>query len=309
MSSRLRRIYNCRAKKDRPHKPSPNPKYPSKTDIALSLLEEFEKNFPQITVQCVLADALYGCESFFKQAPLLFGGVQVISQLKSNQKVFYKGQERSLEEFFAIQIPVTQSIQIRGEKEQKVMIGSARLKVKAHGVKRFVIALKYEGETEYRYLVASDMSWRTEDIIKAYTLRWLVEVFLQDWKSYEGWGQLAKQFDEDGSRRALILSLLLDHCLFFHPDQLICLENKLPPYTVGCLLEKTKVQSLLQFIQGIFSSDAHSEVLEQLTQNIQDTFTLRISKKHMANRNLGKMKPAKSLHYRAKEAQELDEVA
>ncbi|WYD79894.1 MAG: hypothetical protein V8K32_11325 [Candidatus Electrothrix gigas] len=24
----------------------------------------------------------------------------------------------------------------------------------------------------YRYLVATDMSWRTEDIIRAYTLRW-----------------------------------------------------------------------------------------------------------------------------------------
>jgi len=57
---------------------------------------------------------------------------------------------------------------------------SARLKVDAHdGKKRFVIALKYEGETEYRYLVATDVSWRTFDIIQAYSLRWLVEFFLK----------------------------------------------------------------------------------------------------------------------------------
>jgi hypothetical protein len=48
--------------------------------------------------------------------------------------------------------------------------------VKAHGKRRFVIALKYEGETEYRYLVASDLSWRHQDIAQLYTLRWLVEI-------------------------------------------------------------------------------------------------------------------------------------
>ena len=83
----------------------------------------------------------------------------------------------------------------------------------AHHQKRFVIALKYEDETEYRYIVASDLSWRTLDIVQGYTLRWLVEVFLEDWKLYEGWGQLTKQPDDDGSSRGLILSLLLDHCL------------------------------------------------------------------------------------------------
>ncbi|VFN08016.1 MAG: hypothetical protein BECKG1743D_GA0114223_112391, partial [Candidatus Kentron sp. G] len=38
------------------------------------------------------------------------------------------------------------------------------------GKKRFVIALKYEGETDYRYLVASDLTWRTDDIVQAFTL-------------------------------------------------------------------------------------------------------------------------------------------
>ena len=59
---------------------------------------------------------------------------------------------------------------------------SARVHVSAHGKKRFVIALKYEGEEEYRYLVASDMSWRTGDIAQAQTLRWLVLVFIEDWE-------------------------------------------------------------------------------------------------------------------------------
>ena len=53
-----------------------------------------------------------------------------------------------------------------------------------------VVALKYEGEDTYRYLIASDLTWRTLDIVQGQTLRWLVEVFIQDWKSYEGWSQL-----------------------------------------------------------------------------------------------------------------------
>jgi hypothetical protein len=65
-----------------------------------------------------------------------------------------------------------------------------RLEVKAHGKKRFVIALKYEGESEYHYLVANDLSWRAMDIARAYTLRWIVEVFIEDWKSHCGWNTL-----------------------------------------------------------------------------------------------------------------------
>ena len=51
-----------------------------------------------------------------------------------------------------------------------------------------MIALKYAGEEDYRYLLASDLTGRTQDIVQAFTWRWLVEVFVQDWKTYEGWG-------------------------------------------------------------------------------------------------------------------------
>ncbi|MBF0236692.1 MAG: transposase [SAR324 cluster bacterium] len=296
-------------KNQRPKQPAKNPKYPSKAEMALTLLDEFELHFPQIRIQCILADALYGSHSFFNEATKKFNGTQVISQLKSDQNVIYKGKERPLAQSHFIFRPTLQTIQIRGEKEQSARIGSARLYVVAHGIRRFVIALQYEGETEYRYLVASDLSWRTQDIVKAYTLRWLVEVFLQDWKSFEGWGQLAKQFDEDGSRKTLILSLLLDHCLFFHPDQLTCMENKQPAYTVGSLLEKIKVQSLLQFIQGLFDSEEHRDLLEKLTQDTQEIFQLRTSKKHMANRSVGRLGPTASLKGKTEKKKAANKVA
>ena len=83
--------------------------------------------------------------------------------------------------------------------------------------------------------MATDLTWRTIDIVQAYSLRWLVEVFIEDWKSYEGWAQLAKQPGEEGSSRGLSLSLLLDLCLLLHPEQLTRVANKLPAYTVGSL--------------------------------------------------------------------------
>jgi hypothetical protein len=80
------------------------------------------------------------------------------------------------------------TLSIRGGRATKVVLGSARLYVKAHGQKRFVIAQRYDNEEESRYLVASDMSWRAVDIASAYTLRWLVEVFFEDWKLPSGMG-------------------------------------------------------------------------------------------------------------------------
>ena len=66
-------------KKDCPKAPLRDPKYPTKQDVALSLLKQFGDNFPEIHVQCILADALYGDKKFMKQASSCFGCVQVIS--------------------------------------------------------------------------------------------------------------------------------------------------------------------------------------------------------------------------------------
>ena len=117
--------------------------------------------------------------------------------------------------------------------------------------KRFVVALKYEGESNYRYLVATDMTWRTMDIIQAYTLRWLVKIVFEDWKLYEGWGREAKQLNEEESSRGLIPSLLLDHCLLLHPEQTAHIENKLPAYTIGSLQRKSQMDMLLEFIKTV----------------------------------------------------------
>ena len=48
----------------------------------------------------------------------------------------------------------------------------------SHGKKRFVIALRYEGEREYRYIYATRLVWRTEDIIRTHGLRWLAKEYI-----------------------------------------------------------------------------------------------------------------------------------
>jgi hypothetical protein len=75
------------------------------------------------------------------------------------------------------------------------------LTVRSHDKqKRMIIAMKYEGETEYRYLVATNTSCLPETIIKEYALRWLVEVFIQDWKGQSGWFPLSKQQGESAAK-------------------------------------------------------------------------------------------------------------
>jgi hypothetical protein len=64
--------------------------YSKMAKVELSLLKQFGYNFPEIHVQCILADALYGNKKFMEQASSCFGGVQVISQLKRNQMIRIK---------------------------------------------------------------------------------------------------------------------------------------------------------------------------------------------------------------------------
>ena len=257
------------AKKDRPVKPDRDDNYPQIPEIALNLLREFKANHSQIKVHCITADALYGTQSFMDEASEIFGGVQVISQIKENQNVLFRNRKIPVKKYFTSHPGVKQQVRIRGGEKMTVTVGSARLHVCAHDKKRFVIALKYEGEEDYRYIVATDLSWRTLDIVEAYSLRWLIEVVFEDWKANEGWNRLTKHVGEDGSRRGVILSLLSDHCLFFHPDQQAFIDDNLPACTVGSLTRQIRVESLLQFIIDLVNEENPHQKLDTLTETLK----------------------------------------
>lgn len=173
----------------------------------------------------------------------------------------FRGREWSLADYFRAYPGVTQCLRIRGGEAIEAVVGSARRHVCAHGKKRFVVALKYPGETEYRFLVATDLSWRTLDLVRTHTLRWLVEVFFEDWKLYEGWGQMAKQPGAEGSSRSLTLSLLLDHALLLHPEQCPRLENQRPACTVGSLRQLSQGEAMLDCVRSVLSAENVAERL------------------------------------------------
>ena len=286
------------ATKDRPKRPKPSINYHSKTQIAARLVRDFKNNCTDIVIQAVVADALYGSASFYED---MRGEVpQLISHLKTDQHLTYKGKSYKVKKFFdAVFKPKQSTIIFRGGKEQKVMFRAIRVHVNAHGCKRFVIALKYEGQSGYRYLVASNLSWRGQDIANAYTLRWLVEVFFEDTKANGGWFNMAKQQGDDGAKKPLTLSLLLDHAILCHPEQKARIKSKLPAYTAGSLRALISMQSTIDFAREIISYPNPEDMLLRAIDKLQHVFKLRDSGKHMSGRNLGRLEETGSLKHKS----------
>lgn len=272
-------------KEFRPKAPAPDPNYPSKKALALKLIFDFAKAFSEVRVKAVTADAAYGTLDFMEQSALATKQSQVISQIKKSQLIVVNNKEMTVENFFKNYHGHTEKVLLRGE-ERTVTYRSGIFKVKSHKKKYCVIALKYGDEDDYRYLIARDMTWLAIDIIKAFAFRWLVEVFIQDWKQYEGWNQMAKQPGVEGSNRGVILSLLSDHALLLHNDQKALLEKKEPAATVGSLREKVMTESLMGFIEEIISSHDPKALFIQYADKISELFELRSSIKHLRHADM-----------------------
>jgi hypothetical protein len=131
--------------------------------------------------------------------------------------------------------------------------------------------------------------------------RWPIEVFMQDWKSYEGWGPLTKQPGDEGARHSVILSLLVAQSLCLHPDQQRQLNNNLPAYTVGSLRANVQVECLVEVSSDLVSSDDPQAQLKRFSNALHEVFAFGSSKKHMIHRQLGRLDPAPFLKYRADE--------
>lgn len=91
---------------------------------------------------------------------------------------------------------------------------------------------------------------------------------------------MAKQQGEQGSSRGLSLSLLLDHCLLLHPDQLARVKNNLPAYTVGSLQRAIQMEALLVGVKQIVNTSNPAKQLTLLAQSVKDFFVLQPSTKH-----------------------------
>jgi len=97
---------------------------------------------------------------------------------------------------------------------------------------------------------------------------------------------------------SLSLSLLCDHCLLLHPDQLAQIEDNLSAWTVGSLRDRVKVDSLVLFFTEVLSSDNPQEQWELGAQRAKEVFGLNASSKHMVGRDLGRLEPTPTLKYK-----------
>jgi hypothetical protein len=283
--------------------PHDRKRFPTKIEIAAKLLLRAEKLLSGITViiegrsqrirvMTIVADAAYMRKQICRVAHHCFPKAQVISQLAKSQICWNKnGIHKRVDEMFAHQTPVTEKVELRGT-EQTVHFCSARLFIKSHGIKLHVVALKYDGETDYRYLAATDLTWRTIDIIRAYALRWLIEVVIEDWKQHDGFGRKAYQQRAAGACRGVFLSLLVDYFLLQHPRQLRLHRMGQPLCTAGTLVQTLQFENILHTIKAIVDSPDPHATLEEFSRVLPSIVRLRPSSKHMQGRDIGEFEPS-----------------
>lgn len=266
-------------KSERPKEPKKENK--TKRELAVGLVKDFVSEFPSFKIRAICADCFFGNKKFADGIKKICT-VQILSQIRSNQTVYMRGKPLPVNELFQRYPGTAETIQCRGEDKNVIMFGM-RIKVKSYGHKLFVIALKYEGEEEYRFITATDLTWRAIDVASAYTLRWLVEVFIQDWKGHMGFDRMAIQQGADGSSRGVILSLLADHALNFHRDQAALIDAKLPAGTVGSLTNRIKIEAFLESVEELVNSDSPKKEYQKMANSLMGVYKLRSSKKHMTN--------------------------
>lgn len=283
-------------KKNRPIQPERDPAFPTKKKIAATLLRRFKYYHHRINIKSIDADNAYLSNEMRVECARIYPEVNFNSQIKKTQKVRVgKRAEISVMQFFSHAKTRKKTFNIRGKLEKTIIFASARVYVKSLKRKMHVVAFKYENEDKFRYICGSELSWRAEDIILSYGLRWLVEVVIEDWKLYDGWGQEACQHGIEGAYRGVQLSLLLDHFLLQHPVQRHLHNAGKPLYTVGSLKNQLQLESLYKTIEAIIESDDPKKRLNQVMASMKDLLFIRNSDKHMSGREIGDFNLSPSL--------------
>ena len=70
---------------------------------------------------------------------------------------------------------------------------------------------------------------------------------------------------------------------------------------MGSLRAHVHVECLVDVVQDLVASDAPQEQLHRFTHALHQVFTFSRSKKHMNQRQLGRLEPTPALKYRADE--------
>ena len=269
----------------RPEDPGYQKDYPPKKKIAMTLLRRFKRYFHWVNITAIAADSAYCSKETRADCARIYPKSTLVSQLRRNQLVMTrKGKYVPLERYFTRQHKKIKKVSIRG-KEKIIHYASARLFVKSLGRKVHIVSMIYDGGRKVKYTCCTNLTWRAEDIIQKYAYRWLIEVFFEDWKAYDSWGESACQYYYDGACSGVILSLLLDHFLLQHPMQLHLGRTGRPLYTAGSMKRKLQFESLLQSIEVILGDPDPRQRFELLKQSMDGYLTMNSSDKHMSGRD------------------------
>lgn len=286
-------------KSERPQEPTRGPEFPSKEDLAISLLCRFRYHHGAVVVRSVLFDGAYLTKHILRHVSRLFGNVQVISKLRCNQRVREGNRPKtSVANYFENRKPRSVTQRIRGGEPITIQMRSARLFVESLGRVMHVVAMRYTEHDEYRYIAAIDLTWGADDIVREFGFRWPIEVVFEDWKLYEGIGKAASQRGADGVGCALTLSLLADGFLITLSEQLRLAKSHQPLRTVGSLCRKIQYDVFVEVLRELVDSGRPQDFIAQLKEAADVFVDTRPSLKHMSGRDLPRAGPSPSLTLR-----------
>ena len=286
-----------------PPKPSRNTRYPTLIEIAIKLLRRTKRLIDRIEkvtgkkihIVAITFDAAFMSKKAYKWIRFIFPGTQVISQIKSNQLVAdRRNRFKSVSNYFNANNFQKIEILIRNDKKI-VYIASARLQIKAIGQKLHVVALRYEGETDARYLVATETTWRAKDIVTAYSSRWIIEVLFEDLKQNCGLGRRACLQRGSGSCGTVVLSMIADIYCHSTPDQLKNLSSGVPVYTTGSIARTVRTESLLGAMEEAVNSKEPKVSLKCFEKALVQMRALRHSKAGIMSEHFFDLGPLEDL--------------
>ena len=265
-----------------------DPKYRTKTDLACiglfvvsRMLKTIEAQLGiNINVSCILGDNGYACPKVQIAANKYFE-TQYISKANPDQKVMSRGKEHSLSSFFERFKSQSKTIELRSGK-LNVEYKAARVFVKRYQRKVLVVAIRYDANSPWQYLFGTDISWTAKSIIQAYSLRWLVEVFFEDWKQYDGWGEGALQRSNEGAVRGVFLSLLTDLFLLYHQRTNPSLQRpgRIELYSAGTVVRHLQAEAIREAIEAVLEDDNPRHRLKSMYKSLIAVAEKRVSLKH-----------------------------
>ena len=248
-----------------------------------------------LVIKCVAGDNGFASAQI-QQAVKRYFDCQYVSKANPLQNVISRGKERSLKKFFQRFSSVISTISIRG-RDVVVEYKAARVFISSYGRKVFVVALRYRGNKSWQYLFGTDLTWTAESVIKAYGLRWLVEVFFEDWKQYDGWGVGALQRSVDGAARGVFLSLLIDLFLLYYQRTNPSLREhgRDELYSAGTVIRFLQAESIHQAIEAILDHDNPRQKLAEIHEKLLEVAERRVSLKHAHRWDFESLEPSPGL--------------